>query len=139
MGAEAGEVVLTPRETDVLRLVALGWRNEHIAEELGVTLNTVRSHVVNLRWKLEAESPFLGPCWLRSGSAFWSCADTLIRPLHPILDKRNARAGQLTVVGMAWDGNQPYTFRWVMIGTAAPPWFQPVVPATRRSPDTPGL
>ena len=51
-------MVLTPRETDVLRLVALGWRNEHIAEELGVTLNTVRSHVVNLRWKLEAESRF---------------------------------------------------------------------------------
>ena len=56
VGAEAGEVVLTPREMDVLRLVALGWQNEHIATELGVTLNTVRSHVVNLRGKLEAES-----------------------------------------------------------------------------------
>ena len=38
VGAEAGEAVLTPREMDVLRLVALGWSNEHIANELGVAL-----------------------------------------------------------------------------------------------------
>ena len=53
-----GEAELTSRELDVLRLVALGWRNEHIAEELGVTLNTVRAHVVNLRAKLDADSRF---------------------------------------------------------------------------------
>ena len=58
VGAEAGESVLTPREMDVLRLVALGWSNEHIADELGVALNTVRSHVVNLRRKLAADSRF---------------------------------------------------------------------------------
>ena len=45
---------------DVLRLVALGWRNEYIADELGVTLNTVRAHVTNLRHKLDADSRY-GP------------------------------------------------------------------------------
>ena len=43
---------------DVLRLVALGWRNEYIADELGVTLNTVRAHVTNLRHKLDADSRY---------------------------------------------------------------------------------
>ena len=49
---------LTPREFDVLRLVALGWSNEYVAGELGVTLNTVRAHVANLRRKLDADSRF---------------------------------------------------------------------------------
>ena len=54
----AGDVILTPREMDVLRLVALGWRNEYIADELGVTLNTVRAHVTNVRHKLDADSRY---------------------------------------------------------------------------------
>ena len=57
---------MTPRQMDVLRLVCQGWRqnvplgrsNEHIAEELEVSLHTVRSHVANLRGKLDAESRF---------------------------------------------------------------------------------
>ena len=40
----------------MLRLVAPEWRNEHIAAELGVTLNTVRSDMANLRGKLAAEN-----------------------------------------------------------------------------------
>ena len=56
IGAETAEVSLTPREMDVLRLMALAWRNDHIADELGVTLNTVRAHIVNLRGKLDAET-----------------------------------------------------------------------------------
>ena len=49
---------LTPRELEVLRLMALGWETEYIAAELEVTLHTVRSHVVNLRRKLNAKSRF---------------------------------------------------------------------------------
>ena len=49
---------LTPRELEVLRLLALGWENEYIAAELEVTLHMVRSHVANLRWKLNAKSRF---------------------------------------------------------------------------------
>ena len=49
---------LTPRELEVLRLMALGWETEYIAAELEVTLHTVRSHVANLRRKLNAKSRF---------------------------------------------------------------------------------
>ena len=38
--------------------MALGWETEYIAAELEVTLHTVRSHVVNLRRKLNAKSRF---------------------------------------------------------------------------------
>ena len=47
---------LTPRELEVLRLMALGWENDYIAAELEVTIHTVRSHVANLRRKLNAKS-----------------------------------------------------------------------------------
>ena len=49
---------LTPCELEVLRLLALGSEHEYIAAELEVTLHTVRSHVANLRWKLNAKSRF---------------------------------------------------------------------------------
>ena len=49
---------LTPRELEVLRLVALGWETEYIAAELEVMHHTVRSHITNLRGKLNAKSRF---------------------------------------------------------------------------------
>jgi DNA-binding CsgD family transcriptional regulator len=41
-------VVFSPRERDVLRLVASGVRNKAIAEQLGISTNTVKFHVSNL-------------------------------------------------------------------------------------------
>ena len=49
-------VRLTPREHEVLRLLALGCRNGEIAEQLGIALHTVKSHVHNLLDKLQARS-----------------------------------------------------------------------------------
>ena len=49
---------LTPRELEVLRLMALGSEHEYIAVELEVTLHTVRFHVANLRRKLNAKPRF---------------------------------------------------------------------------------
>jgi ATP/maltotriose-dependent transcriptional regulator MalT len=43
---------LTPRERDVLRLLAAGLSNRQIAEELVVTVNTVERHLVNIYDKL---------------------------------------------------------------------------------------
>ncbi len=42
----------------MLRLVALGWSNEHVAKELKISLHTVRSHVANIRGKLDAVDRF---------------------------------------------------------------------------------
>ena len=48
--------LLTPRETDVLRKLAEGQSTEQIANELFVSVNTVRNHVNNIIRKLHVHS-----------------------------------------------------------------------------------
>ncbi|MFI6506350.1 AAA family ATPase [Streptosporangium sp. NPDC050855] len=48
----AGESVLTPRELEVLRLVALGRSNREVAAELFISAKTVSVHVSNILGKL---------------------------------------------------------------------------------------
>ena len=50
----AGDETLTPREIQVLRLVAGGNANKEIAAQLSLTEETVKSHVRNILAKLEA-------------------------------------------------------------------------------------
>lgn len=47
---------LTPRECEVLALVASGRRNAEIARLLGISAKTVGKHVDNLLFKLNVES-----------------------------------------------------------------------------------
>lgn len=47
---------LTPRETDVLRLVAKGYINKEIADELNISFNTVLTHRRNISSKLGIKS-----------------------------------------------------------------------------------
>lgn len=44
--------VLTAREHDVLRLVALGWQNKNIAGKFGISENTIKIHLQNINRKL---------------------------------------------------------------------------------------
>ena len=46
---------LTNRELDVLRQIGQGYSNQAIAEELVITLKTVKTHVSNIFTKLEVE------------------------------------------------------------------------------------
>ncbi len=56
-GNEASkEVALTPREIDVLKLVALGYTNQQIAQTLVLSLKTVDWHRTNLMAKLGAHN-----------------------------------------------------------------------------------
>jgi two-component system, NarL family, response regulator LiaR len=48
--------LLTPREIEVLRLLALGRANKQIAREMGVGEETVKTHVSNILGKLQAGS-----------------------------------------------------------------------------------
>lgn len=51
-----GERILTPREIEVLRLVARGETDRGIAERLYLSRRTVSSHVSNILSKLDAPS-----------------------------------------------------------------------------------
>jgi two-component system response regulator NreC len=51
-----GEILagkLTPRESQVLQMIADGYANKEIAEKLVVSPSTIHSHVTNLMQKLE--------------------------------------------------------------------------------------
>lgn len=50
------KVPLTPREQDVLELLALGASNKMIARRLGISLATTKFHVASLFVKLDARS-----------------------------------------------------------------------------------
>jgi len=47
---------LTSRETAVLQMLAIGHTYEQVSERLGVSANTVASHVKNIYRKLEVHS-----------------------------------------------------------------------------------
>jgi two-component system, NarL family, response regulator LiaR len=46
---------ITPREWEVLQLMAQGHSNQEIADQLFVSLNTVKTHISNVLSKLNAE------------------------------------------------------------------------------------
>jgi DNA-binding NarL/FixJ family response regulator len=48
-------VALTPRELEVLRLLAKGMRNRDIAETIGRTETTVKVHLLHVFQKLQVE------------------------------------------------------------------------------------
>jgi len=49
------KIGLTPRELEVLQLMAQGLSNQEIADQLFVSLNTIKTHISNVLSKLEAE------------------------------------------------------------------------------------
>ncbi|GGK89599.1 response regulator transcription factor [Deinococcus radiotolerans] len=55
-GLDAGDVSLTPRERDVLALLAEGLSNKRAARDLGVSESTVKFHVQALYSKLGVQS-----------------------------------------------------------------------------------
>jgi DNA-binding CsgD family transcriptional regulator len=51
-----GEVHLTPRETDILRLISRGYTYARAAERLGLSAHTVASHIKKIYRKLGVHS-----------------------------------------------------------------------------------
>jgi NarL family two-component system response regulator LiaR len=56
IGREQAGEILTPRETDVLRKIAIGRSNKQIAAELAISEETVKTHVAHLLAKLGVEN-----------------------------------------------------------------------------------
>jgi DNA-binding NarL/FixJ family response regulator len=63
---------LTPRETQVLQLIAKGYRNGQVAEQLGLSPHTIASFVKSIYRKLEVNS--------RGGAVFKATRGQLIAP-----------------------------------------------------------
>jgi DNA-binding CsgD family transcriptional regulator len=47
---------LSPRQRQILALIAAGYTNPSIAAQLGITLGTVKKHVEAIRYRLDAEN-----------------------------------------------------------------------------------
>lgn len=68
---DKGEEVLTERELGVLRLVAKGYSNAQISDELHIAINTVKFHIKNILAKLQLENRTQVAAYaVRSGLAF---------------------------------------------------------------------
>ena len=63
--AWGGDVRLTPREHEVLRLIDGGLSNKQIARQLCVELSTVKNHVHNILEKLHVDRRAQAAAWLR--------------------------------------------------------------------------
>jgi DNA-binding NarL/FixJ family response regulator len=50
------QFLITPRELDVLRLLARGKANKELAAELGMSVRTAETHHANIMAKLNVES-----------------------------------------------------------------------------------
>ncbi|HXQ88619.1 MAG TPA: response regulator transcription factor [Solirubrobacterales bacterium] len=55
-GVDGGEPGLSPRETDVLKLMALGHTNREIGEQLSLSVRTVETHRAHIQQKLGLSS-----------------------------------------------------------------------------------
>lgn len=57
------EAGLTPREREILALIAKGWSNKLIARELGLSLGTVKVHVKHVLRKLKLRTRVEAAVW----------------------------------------------------------------------------
>ena len=69
MASHETSAALTPRDREVLKLVAQGLKNREIGLELGICLNTVKMHLKHICEKTAIRSPprpwsfAIGGCW----------------------------------------------------------------------------
>ncbi len=54
-GAREAAAVLTARELEIVRMLALGLRNKEIASRMGISDHTVKAHLRNIYGKLEVD------------------------------------------------------------------------------------
>jgi DNA-binding NarL/FixJ family response regulator len=65
-----GGIPLTARETQVLRLIAMGLSNQEIADSLEISVETVKEHVQNLLRKTSLNDRTQAAVWaIRQGIA----------------------------------------------------------------------
>jgi DNA-binding NarL/FixJ family response regulator len=81
-GAEESKVELTPRELEIVRLMAAGKANKEIAGELAISERTARTHVSHILAKLGLSS--------RTQAALWAVREGLVEGDAGELDRGGA-------------------------------------------------
>lgn len=113
----AGKDDLTPRQREVLKLVAAGKTNPEIAEQLGITLDGAKFHVREILAKLEVESREEAAEWWRAERALGKRIASFLRALAPAGWLKPAAAATaiggttlgLVAVGFAMNGGSAST------------------------------
>lgn len=77
------EGILSPRERQVLALVANGYSNQAIARELGIATNTVKNHMRNILDKLGAKNRAQAAAYAVSHGLARTGTDQKDRETHP--------------------------------------------------------
>lgn len=54
---------ITPREMEILAMVAVGAKNEEIADKLGISPHTVKTHVYNMCKKIGVPNRLQAALW----------------------------------------------------------------------------
>jgi LuxR family transcriptional regulator of csgAB operon len=57
---------LTPREVEILAMVAVGAKNEEIAEKLHISPHTVKTHIYNIFKKIDVPNRLQAALWAAS-------------------------------------------------------------------------
>ncbi len=52
------ELLLSPRQTDIIKLMCNGYKNYAIAQSLGISIHTVRAHLKKLYMRLDVADRF---------------------------------------------------------------------------------
>jgi DNA-binding CsgD family transcriptional regulator len=108
----ATKAELTPRQREVLSLIAGGKTNPEIAEALGISLDGAKFHVREILGKLEVDSREEAAAWWRAQSSVGSRISSVVRALLPATWLKPAIAGAAlgglalasVVVGLALNG-----------------------------------
>ena len=92
-GRRSGPAGLTPREVEVLRLLARGLSNKQIAARLVISPKTVGNHVEHIYAKIGASN--------RAGAGLFAMQHGLLPEEHPAPDPGAGKMGQTPHAGRA--------------------------------------
>lgn len=92
-GPDRTPVTLTGREREIMRLICAGRSNAQIARELFISSHTVRTHIQNIRAKLNVRSKLEAALMALSGNGSHATAPE--RPFEATVDLTEAQAASV--------------------------------------------